>query len=75
MKQKAKSKINRQVSRSFPEMKGINPKVKHEGKNGDQRYLLIYTGQAELPGGKHIKRIVRVVADERGSILRMSTSR
>lgn len=75
MKSKIKTKINKQVSKSFPEMRGINPSVKREGTGSKDQYLLIYTGQAELPGGRRIKRIVRVVADESGSILRMSTSR
>ena len=75
MKSKVKTKINKQVSKSFPEMRGISPSVKREGKGSKEHYLLVYTGQAELPGGRSIKRIVRVVADETGSILRMSTSR
>lgn len=75
MNSKVKSKISRQVAKSFPEMKGIKPSVKNEGRGDDQQYLLIYKGKAELPGGRSINRIVRVIADERGSILRMSTSR
>ena len=75
MKNQVKSKISRQVSQSFPEMKGVNPSVKRQGNNGKEQYLLVYKGKAELPGGRSISRIVRVVADEGGSILRMSTSR
>jgi hypothetical protein len=75
MKQNIKSKISQQVSRSFPEMRGVRPSVKRQGKGKDEQYLLVYQGKAELPGGRSINRIVRVVADERGSILRMSTSR
>lgn len=71
------AKINRQVSRDFPEMKDINPTVRRrpQPKAGDQRYTLTYKGKAELPGGRFLNRIVRVVADEQGHILRISTSK
>lgn len=70
-----KDRISRHVFRSFPEMKGVRPTVKRQpGGNGAQ-FLLVYKGQAALPGGRRMMRIVRVVADERGSIVRMSTSR
>ena len=76
MKSSIKKKINREVARSFPELKGVAPKVRSQGNRGDQgQYLLIYQGTAELPNGKQMKRVVRVVANESGRILRMSTSR
>jgi len=69
-------KINRRVSRKFPEMDGKRPSVKRQsGPNGLTQYLLTYRGQSALPGGRHINRIVRVVADNRGKILKMSTSK
>ena len=40
---------------------------------GDVEFLLTYKGKVELPGGRKISRIVRVVADERGRIIKMST--
>ncbi len=73
----AVAKVGRQVARSFPEMAGVRPTVKHQplpGGEGDQ-YLLTFKGKAELPGGKQLTRIVRVVADDRGRIVRISTSR
>jgi hypothetical protein len=76
MDQDAKKRIARQVSRSFPEMDGVRPSVRQQGgKNGHQQYLLIFKGKADLPGGKQMSRIVRVVADQSGNIIRMSTSR
>lgn len=76
MKSKAKEKVNREVGRSFPELKGVKPSVRSQRGRGDQeQYLLVYKGSAELPTGKTIKRVVRVVADEKGKIIRMSTSR
>jgi hypothetical protein len=57
-------------------MARVHPKVSQQGKNKDNTtYLLTYSGSAELPGGRKINRIVRVVADERGRILKMTTSR
>jgi hypothetical protein len=76
MDQNTKQRIARQVSRSFPEMVGVRPSVRQQGgRNGHSQYLLVFKGHAELPGGKSMSRIVRVVADESGNIIRMSTSR
>jgi hypothetical protein len=68
-------KISRQVVRTFPEMDGIAPTVRPQPGGQEGSYLLTYKGKAALPGGKSLTRIVRVVADERGRILRISTSR
>ncbi|MFV1858364.1 MAG: hypothetical protein ACC647_03335 [Anaerolineales bacterium] len=72
MKKEAVEKITRTVVRQFPEMDGVRPAVKSEE---GQRYLVTFKGTAELPDGKSMKRIVRVVADEKGDVIRMSTSR
>jgi hypothetical protein len=69
-------KVSRQVVRTFPELDGVSPTVRSQPGGGDAgQYLLTYKGKAALPGGKSLTRIVRVVADERGRILRISTSR
>jgi hypothetical protein len=71
------SKISQQVSRQFPEMSGVNPTVqsqKGSAKSG-QCYVLTYKGKADLPGGRVMKRIVRVVVDDQGQIIRISTSK
>jgi hypothetical protein len=69
--------VSKKVARKFPEMAGVRPTVKQQkNKNGDlAQILLTYKGKAELPGGKTIKRIVRVVANERGQIKKISTSK
>lgn len=70
------SKVNHQVAKQFPEMAGVQPSVRRQESAGDaNHFLLVYKGKAELPGGRQLTRIVRVVADERGRIVRMSTSR
>ncbi|HMK08278.1 MAG TPA: hypothetical protein VK449_04520 [Anaerolineales bacterium] len=68
-------KVSRQVVRTFPEMDGVTPTVRSQSGADTDQYLLIYKGKAALPGGKSLTRIVRVVANERGQIVRISTSR
>jgi hypothetical protein len=77
MKKQAVTKITSKVVKQFPEMDGVRPAVKRQQapSNGVDQFLLTYTGAAELPGGKTMKRIVRVVADEDGRVIRISTSR
>jgi hypothetical protein len=77
MKKQAIREITRKVVKQFPEMDGIKPAVKRQKAptNGMDQFLLTFTGAAALPGGKKMKRIVRVVADEEGHVIRISTSR
>jgi hypothetical protein len=71
VKKEALDKVTKAVVRQFPEMDGVRPAIKEQR----DEYLVTFKGAAELPGGKTIKRIVRVVANEKGEVLRMSTSR
>jgi hypothetical protein len=69
-------KLSKQVARKFPEMEGVRPSLKRtcESNNGTN-YELIFKGSAELPGGKTMRRVVRVIANKKGRIIRMSTSK
>jgi hypothetical protein len=69
--------INRQVARRFPELRGVRPAIgSHADKgNGAARYVLTYRTQISLPGNRSMTRIVHVTVDEKGRILRMSTSK
>ncbi|MBE0408760.1 MAG: hypothetical protein IBX69_03400 [Anaerolineales bacterium] len=71
--------ISQQVFRRFPDVTGSKPKVRLQTKPGgassSKTYLLTFTGKAVTPNGKSIPRYVRVIADENGKILKMSTSR
>ena len=70
------AKLTKQVTRKFPEMEGVRPGLKRTcDSNHGVKYELTYKGSAKLPGGKTMRRVVRVVADEKGRILRMSTSK
>lgn len=71
--------ISRQVHGQFPELRGARPVVqpqaaaKNAGASG--RFVLVYKGAGRGPAGQAIPRIVRVVADERGKVVKISTSR
>lgn len=72
--------IAKQVYRQFPEVQDSRPAVQSQPgaktvASADDRFVLTFKGRGEGPGGKSIARIVRVVADERGKILKISTSR
>jgi hypothetical protein len=72
--------ISRQVSRQFPEVRDARPVVQNQpvpktGNGAANRYLLTYRSRGRGPAGQTIQRIVRVVADGRGKVLKISTSR
>lgn len=74
MDDRAVDKVCRKVVRSFPEMKGVRPSVRRQSGRQDA-FQLTFKGKAKLPNGKTMNRVVRVTADDRGSVIRMSTSR
>ncbi len=73
--------IASQIYRQFPEVKDARPAVQNQpgakgpDSSGDNRYLLTFKGRGQGPGGQTINRIVRVVADARGKVVKVSTSR
>jgi len=69
--------ISKKVYARFPEMKGKKPKVKQAKTvtaNLDN-FILTYNTTAKDIRGNSIPRHVRVVADAKGKIIKMSTSR
>lgn len=82
MDKRAISKISKSVYQQFPEMKGTHPRVENNNqprakslKNLPTTFLLTFKAVAKDPTGRKIPRQVRVVANEKGKILRLSTSR
>ena len=76
--------ISTKVYKKFPELKGISPSVskqsvpttKTSSKSiQDYRYLLTYKGVAAMPGGHTMNRIVRVVANHKGKVIKMALSK
>ena len=82
MDTKLLNSISSQVYRRFPEVEGSHPKVQTQAApqavksaSASPNYLIIYQGSAAGPNGKSISRIVRVVANAQGKILKITTSR
>jgi hypothetical protein len=77
--------ISQEVYRRFPDLRGRRPRVQAvkpgqtrsaglPSTNG-ARYLLVYAGRVATSTGKQMPYNVRVVVDEQGKILKISTSR
>lgn len=62
-----------QIYRRFPEVNGTHPKIQAQGDTGST--LLTFRSSAKTENGHSITRLVRVVASEKGKILKVSTSR
>jgi hypothetical protein len=81
MDQEIIRKINKEVYRRFPEIKGKKPKIQlmknAEKKNNSrpQSYLLVYGSQVSTVTGQSMSRMVRVVATEAGEIIKITTSK
>ncbi len=72
--------ISQDVYRRFPEFAGIQPKVREQASpskasGSPHTYLLTYNSRISLPDQKTMPRWVRVVANEQGRILKVTTSR
>jgi hypothetical protein len=64
--------VSSQIYRQFPEVQGSRPKVKSLTTT---QSLLIFEGNAKTADGKQISRAVRVVVDQNGKIVKVTTSR
>jgi hypothetical protein len=73
--------ISNQIYRRFPEVSGSQPKVtarpdpQAKSLPKTRTFLLTYRGSVKAPDGKSIPRVVRVIINEQGRILKMTTSR
>ncbi len=76
--------ISQSVYRKFPEVAGARPSVRPQSlptakRLGDMHpgllYLLTFKSMGSSPEGKLLPRFVRVVVDEEGRIIKISTSR
>ena len=72
MDSRGKSSVCAEVYRQFPEVKGNSPEVK---SMPGEKYQLVFHGKVKTEDGKSLNRTVRVVADENGRIIKLSTSR
>jgi len=80
MKSEVVHKICKEVYRRFPDVKGVQPQVapqstpKAASTNAGPLFVLTFRYTADA-GGSSLPRFVRVVADEGGKILKITTSR
>lgn len=79
MDDKTISRISKQIAQQFPEVAGAAPSIKAQaaakGAGQSLTYLFTYKSRVDQPGGFAINRAVRVVANETGRILKITTSR
>ncbi len=68
-------KISQEVYQKHPDLKGVKPKITPREGEKSSDTLLIYQKKVSGPCGKKINRIVRAVADEKGKIKKISTSK
>jgi hypothetical protein len=61
-----------QVYRQFPFVKRKRPIV---SKQGDDRYLLVFSATEKTPGGQSFQQNIRVVADQSGRIIKSTMSK
>jgi hypothetical protein len=72
MEESAKSHVCSSIYRQFPEVRGSNPSI--TTLPGD-KFQLIFHGKVQTADGKTMDRTVRVATDEKGKILKLTTSR
>ena len=79
MNSNAVQMVSKEVYRRFPDFSGVKPKVQTQNPpdstSAGKTYLLTYHQNAKLGSGKVLPRWIRVVADEVGKIIKISTSR
>jgi hypothetical protein len=78
MKPSSIHNVSQHVTARFPQMSGVKPKIQSQtipGVDTSSTYLLTFRSQSQTANGKTIAFYVRVVADENGQILRLTTSR
>lgn len=80
MDQEIIESVNKNIYLQFPEVKGTRPKVHKQGKtskNSDDSstYLLVYSGKVTISENRSMPRVIRVVVNENGKVLKISTSK
>lgn len=66
------SKIDQQVFRQFPYLNGTTPEIEQQNEN---HWLLIYKGSAVTADGHEMPVVVRVIADNDGKVIKLTSSR
>jgi hypothetical protein len=80
MKAELINQIAKQIYRRYPEFEDIRPRVRVQNppegaRNPAKTYLLTFSKKATLGDGKILTRMLRVVTDENGKLIKVTTSR
>ncbi len=80
MKAEILNQIAKQIHRRYPEFDGVRPKARVQtppegARNPSKTYLVIFSKKVTLGDGKMMTRNLRVVTDENGKIIKVTTSR
>jgi len=75
MDAKTLSSVCEQVYRKYPEVQGVRPKLQPISKGPSSQHILIFASHATSSSGHSIARLVRVVVNGEGKIVKMSTSK
>lgn len=67
--------ICKRVYSRCPVLKGVRPRVSQQRAKGELRFLLRFEKTVQLPDGKALPTVVRVVANSNGKIIKLTSSR
>ncbi|MBI9050506.1 MAG: hypothetical protein JEZ00_13880 [Anaerolineaceae bacterium] len=67
-----KKKIEQQIYKKYPEVSGSHAKV---STRPNDQYLLVFSGKGKTADGKTITHNIRVVVNDKGKIIKTTTSR
>jgi hypothetical protein len=71
MEKEALEKVNQEISKQFPYLQGIEPKISAMGNN---QFLLIYKGSGLTADGHELPISIRVLSDVKGKIIKVTSS-
>ena len=69
------SAICRQVYSRYPAVDGVRPRITRQEDRGREQFLLLFKTTVRTDDGMRLPLTVRAVSDEKGKILKLSTSR
>lgn len=78
MDEKIRQALHLKIAQRFPEIRALKPQVKQQPEVDGQTqamYLLTYKTSVKTTQGDTIPRIIRVVANAQGKIVKLTTSR
>ncbi|MGB4595078.1 MAG: hypothetical protein WBI14_04160 [Anaerolineaceae bacterium] len=71
MNTEALQKVIKSINSRYPNLDSTSPKVTAQGEN----YLITFRKKDQLPGGKTLEQTIRVVADNQGNTLKVTSSK